>query len=132
MNIRKKNKMSSEVSTHSLNDIMFFLLLFFLIASTMANPNVIKVLLPQAKSTQQFTKAKPITLTVNKEMQYYLESKPMTKEDIKTELEMISGTNKDLSIVLNIDSKVEWQYVAELLDMGKELNIKMVAAARKK
>lgn len=132
MNIRRKSKLTSEVSTSSLNDIMFFLLLFFLIASTMANPNVIKVLLPQAKSTQQFSKSKPLTVTVSKDMEYYLNTKRMTKEEIKSELQVFSGTTDDLSVVLNIDSKVEWQYVAELLDMGKELKIKMVAAARKK
>jgi biopolymer transport protein ExbD len=132
MNIRKKNKMSSEVSTHSLNDIMFFLLLFFLIASTMANPNVIKVMLPQAAGIQVMPKEKPVYITVNKEMEYFYEGKPISKDNLKTELEIRKGTSKDLNVVLSIDSKVEWQYVAELLDMGKELNIKMVAAARKK
>lgn len=98
----------------------------------MANPNVIKVLLPQAKSTQQFTKSKPLTVTVSKDMEYYLDTKRMTKEEIKSELQVLTESMDDLSVVLNIDSKVEWQYVAELLDMGKELQIKMVAAARKK
>ena len=53
MNIRRKQQFKPEVSTSSLNDIMFFLLLFFLIVSTLANPNVIKVLLPKSRSAQE-------------------------------------------------------------------------------
>lgn len=50
MGLRKKAHRDAEVSTESLNDIMFFLLLFFLILSTMVSPNAIKVNLPSAKS----------------------------------------------------------------------------------
>src|ERR1035438_6137674 len=49
MNFRRRHKEEAEVSTESLNDIMFFLLLFFLIASTMINPNIIKLTLPSTK-----------------------------------------------------------------------------------
>lgn len=119
------------MSTSSLNDIMFFLLLFFLIASTMANPNVIKVLLPKANSAQEMTK-KQVSLTIKEDLDYILQNKPISREDIKTELQQVAGTNQEVTIVLNIDSKVDWEYVVEVLDIGKELNIKMVAAARKK
>ncbi len=51
MKIRRKSRFAPEVFTHSLNDIMFFLLLFFLIISTMSNPNVIKLMLPKASAT---------------------------------------------------------------------------------
>jgi len=56
MNIRRSKHFKPEVSTSSLNDIMFFLLLFFLIVSTLANPNVIKVLLPKSRSAQEIDK----------------------------------------------------------------------------
>ena len=49
MKIQRRKRFAAEVSTASLNDIMFFLLLFFLIISTLANPNVIKIMLPKAK-----------------------------------------------------------------------------------
>ena len=132
MNIRRKSKYTSEVSTSSLNDIMFFLLLFFLIASTMANPNVIKVLLPKAQSTQVLPRDKPVTVSINKEMQYFIENTPITREQVKPELQKLVGTRTDPTVVLQIDASVDWEYVAELLDMGRELNIKILAAARKK
>jgi biopolymer transport protein ExbD len=131
MQIRRKSKLTSEVSTSSLNDIMFFLLLFFLIASTMANPNVIKVLLPKA-DTGQVMNTKQVSLTIKEDLEYILQNKPISREELKTELEKVAGTNKEVTVVLNIDSKVDWEYVVEALDIGKALNIKMVAAARKK
>ena len=53
MNLRRRHREDAEVESSSLNDIMFFLLLFFLIASTLANPNVIKIMLPCPTGTKQ-------------------------------------------------------------------------------
>ncbi|RZK29379.1 MAG: biopolymer transporter ExbD, partial [Hymenobacter sp.] len=61
MNLSRRRHASSHVETSSMNDIMFFLMLFFLIVSTMVNPNVIKLLLPNAKSSKQVMK-QPITV----------------------------------------------------------------------
>jgi biopolymer transport protein ExbD len=132
MNIRRKSKLTSEVSTSSLNDIMFFLLLFFLIASTMANPNVIKVLLPKAESTQVLPKDKPVYLTINKDLKYFLEGKEISKSNLKPELQNLVGTRKDPTVVLSAENTVDWEYIVEVLDLGKELNVKILAAASKK
>ncbi|MEY2937762.1 MAG: hypothetical protein RL062_351, partial [Bacteroidota bacterium] len=65
MQLNRRNKNRAEVSTHSLNDIMFFLLLFFLILSTMAHPNVIKVLLPESKEAAAKEAKQNAQLTVD-------------------------------------------------------------------
>jgi biopolymer transport protein ExbD len=135
MNLRRKSKLTSEVSTHSLNDIMFFLLLFFLIASTMANPNVIKVLLPKAKNVEQVVTKKQVNLSITKDLKFILGDKgkhEITKGELKDELSNYTGTNQETTVVLHIDSEVPWGEVVEVLDLGKELNIKMVAATQKK
>ena len=131
MNLRRKSKLTSEVSTSSLNDIMFFLLLFFLIASTMANPNVIKVLLPKAKTIQQVTK-KPVNVTITKDLDYFIEKNKVSIGQLRTQLETLAVSDPELTVVLRIDSEVDWKEVVEILDMGKELNIKMVAATQKR
>jgi biopolymer transport protein ExbD len=75
MNLRKKhNRASAEVHTSAMNDIMFFLLLFFLIASTVTNPNVIKLMLPKSSSGQAVSK-KTITVSVTQDLKYYVEKK---------------------------------------------------------
>ena len=63
MNLRRRAREEAEVESSSMNDIMFFLMLFFLIASTLANPNVIKIMLPKAKTTSTI-QTKPLILTV--------------------------------------------------------------------
>ena len=72
MNLRHQRRRSQvTVESSALSDIMFFLMLFFLIASTLANPNVIKLLLPQAKAGQTVSKQQ-FSLTISKELNYYL------------------------------------------------------------
>ncbi|MFZ9549631.1 MAG: ExbD/TolR family protein, partial [Bacteroidia bacterium] len=81
----KRKHRESEVSTDSLNDIMFFLLLFFLILSTMVSPNAIKVNLP--KATPNVTvenEKKPIHLAVTKDRNYFLNNTPINKTELKT------------------------------------------------
>ena len=74
MNIKRKRHFKPEVSTSSLNDIMFFLLLFFLIVSTLSNPNVIKLLLPTSKAAQNLNKQQ-ITISITKDKKYYIDNR---------------------------------------------------------
>ena len=84
MNIRKRLRTHPEVHTGALNDILFILLLFFLIVSTLANPNVIKVSNPKAKAD---TKAKQtVVITVDKDQQIFLGSKPIAFDALEPEL----------------------------------------------
>src|SRR5689334_815663 len=82
MNLRKKHKEASEVSTDSLNDILFILLMFFLIVATLANPNVVKVGLPRGTKD---TKAKQnIMVSIDKEQNYYIGAKKVDHALIDT------------------------------------------------
>jgi biopolymer transport protein ExbD len=131
MNFRKRSKSGSEVSTHSLNDIMFFLMLFFLIASTMANPNVIKLLLPSAKSTQ-VVNTKQINLSVTKDLQYYIDSKSISFDEIKPGLAAALSNNKDATVVVRMENTLAVQKLVDLLEIGNDLKVKMILAANKK
>ena len=71
MNLRKRRHLHDEDAMSAMNDIMFFLLLFFLIISTLSNPNVIKILLPKASESEQNPK-QPVTLTVTGDLKYFL------------------------------------------------------------
>ncbi len=71
MKFRKKNRFHSEVFTASMNDIMFFLMLFFLIISTMASPNAIKLLLPKASG--QVAVRETVKVQIDAQNNYYLD-----------------------------------------------------------
>ena len=97
MIIKRKRHFKAEVSTSSLNDIMFFLLLFFLIVSSLANPNVIKLLLPNSKSAQNLSKQQ-ISISVTKDKRYYIDSREIKFDEIesilKARMSNSGGTNR--------------------------------------
>jgi biopolymer transport protein ExbD len=130
MQLRRKNKATSEVSTSSLNDIMFFLLLFFLIASTMANPNVVKLLLPKAKGTHIVNK-KPINISVNANNEYFIDREQIPKEQMEARLKQAIQGSLDPSAIVHIDRNLKVQDLVDLLEIGTRLNMKMVLASDK-
>ena len=83
MNLRKRHRgASAEIHTSAMNDIMFFLLLFFLIASTITNPNVIKLLLPKSKTGETVSK-RTINVSVTKDLVYRVDQKIVKVEDLQ-------------------------------------------------
>ena len=130
MKLRRKTKFAAEVATSSLNDIMFFLLLFFLIISTVANPNVIKLLLPKAASTQQLSK-KQVTLSVDADKKYYIDKKPVDPANLENELKIMMAGIAEPTVVVRFDKTLTVQDLVDVLQTGAKLNIKMVMATSK-
>jgi len=132
MNLRKKhNRASAEVHTSAMNDIMFFLLLFFLIASTVTNPNVIKLMLPKSSSGQAVSK-KTITVSVTQDLRYYVEKKEVSVDALQATLNGYKSLATDLTIVLHVDRTVAIQDVVQVMDIAQKLNIKLVLATEPK
>lgn len=127
---RRRNKKSGGVYTASLNDIMFFLLLFFLIISTMVTPAAIRVLLPNASASEQIATKKNIHLTVTRDLNYFINDKPITKEEIESALvqqvQAAQQTNEEINVLLQADKNLSLQDVVDVIDIGNKLQIKMV------
>jgi len=132
MNLRKRHRrVSAEVHTSAMNDIMFFLLLFFLIASTITNPNVIKLLLPKSSSGQAVSK-KTISVTINQNLKYTVNNKEIKIEDMQNTLMGFKKLASELTIVLSVDRTVAIQNVVQVMDIAQKLNIKLVLATEPK
>ncbi|MFI5158031.1 MAG: ExbD/TolR family protein [Sphingobacteriales bacterium] len=132
MNLRKRNKgVTAEVHTSAMNDIMFFLLLFFLIASTVTNPNVIKLLLPKSSTGQSVSK-KTINVSVTSDLRYYVDKKEIKIEDLMPTLQSYKSLATELTIVLYVDKTVAIQNVVQVMDVAQKLNIKLVLATEPK
>lgn len=126
MNLKKRSRRgSAEMHTSAMNDIMFFLMLFFLIASTITNPNVVKLVLPKSSSGQSIAK-KTINVTITKDLQYTIENKPVALADLSDRLSTFKNLEKELTINLNADATVSIQDVVNVMDIAQKLNIKMV------
>lgn len=129
MNLRRSSSYTAEVYTGSLNDIMFFLLLFFLIISTLVNPSVIKLLLPKAGTSQAISKQQ-FALSVTKEKRYYLNNKEILYNNMEGELLSATKNIQEPTIVLRMDNTLTVQDMVDVLQVGTKLKLRMVLATK--
>lgn len=129
MKLKRRHKEGAEVSTESLNDIMFFLLLFFLIASTLANPSVLKLNLPNSKNAVQMTKQQ-VTIEVDANHEYMVNKEKVTFPDLENVLRIALARTKEPTVVLKMDNSLSIQDLADVMQIGYKLGIKMVLATK--
>ncbi len=127
MNLRRRHRTTSEVYSHALNDIMFFLLLFFLITSTLATPSVLKLLLPNSKTGIQSVKH-PVVIAVTEDLQFVVNADVVPRDQVETYVMNAIKGQTDPTALLKVDKNVPWQEIVFLLDIGNKNKIKMVAA----
>jgi len=127
MPIRRNKRFEAEVATSSLSDIMFFLLLFFLIISTLSNPNVIKMTLPKSKSNEK-TNKQLVSLSVTEEKKYYLDKQEVPFDKLESELLTKIGSNKEQAVVVRIPYNLQVQDLVDVLQIGVRNNLRFVIA----
>lgn len=126
MNVRRKLKAHAEVHTGALNDILFILLLFFLIVSTLANPNVVKVDNPKGKNDTKVKQS--IVVSIDRNRQMYLEQRPILVDSLEGELRRMFANIKDTPVVaLNVDTSAHYGDFFKALNVAKKLKAKTVA-----
>lgn len=135
MKIERRKKRSAEVYTASLNDIMFFLLLFFLIISTMVTPTAIRVLLPNSSTAEDVATRKNINLTITSDLRYYVNDTEVPFDALEDQLKSAIGQRyegEDISILLQADRSLNLQDIVNVIDIGNKLKVKMVLFTQKK
>jgi biopolymer transport protein ExbD len=130
IDLRKKKDFTAEVFTSAMNDIMFFLMLFFIITSTLLNPSMIKVSLPSSRSSQTLQK-KEINLTMTKEKTYFVNNKQVSFDALESQLKNEITRSPDAFIMLRFDNTLPIQDLVNVLSIGNRLNSKMIIATAK-
>jgi len=128
--LRKKKDFTAEVFTSSMNDIMFFLMLFFIIISTLLNPSMIRVALPSSHNSQTLQK-KEINLTMTKEKIYYVNNAQVSFDALESELKKELTKSPEAFIMLRFDNTLPIQDLVNVLSLGNRLNSKMIIATAK-
>jgi len=133
MSIRKKFRDDdTELDTGPLNDILFILMFFFLIISTMANPNVIKMNNPRATSD---TKAKQsVIVSINKNKQVYIGQDQIPFDSLEPMLRSrlpITDSLTKPAVVINADSLVSWGDIVKIMEVAKKLGATTSASVKK-
>ena len=134
MGLKKRNKVEASFSMASMTDIIFLLLLFFVISSTMSSPNDIKINLPQSKASSS-TKSVIARVSINEKGQYFVASGNAKPEIIASELlesYILNLVAKDTStyIALHADQNIAYKEVVKVLDIANQHKLKLVIATK--
>jgi len=126
MAIQSRNKVSVAFSMSGMTDIVFLLLIFFMITSTLIHPTALKLLPPQSKHQ---TSAKPLTtVSITKDLKYYVEDQPVAFNSIESVLIKKLGNNPETYISLHADENVPLKYVVKIMNIAKNNNYKLILA----
>ena len=131
MAIKRYNRFHAEVATSSLSDIMFFLLLFFLIISTLANPNVIRMTLPKSKTNEK-TNKQLITLSVTEEKRFFIDKEEVLLFQLETRLLELMDPAKQQTVIIRIPATLQVQDLVDVLQIGVKNKLKFVIATSPK
>ena len=127
MNLKGRNKITPEFSMSSMTDIVFLLLIFFMIASTLAkNLDTIDVKLPQAKGKTE--NRNNIAVTINNKNQYFIDSKQVSKRIIESKLIDRLKDVRNPAIVLRAEQKVSIDQVVFIMNFANKNGVKIVLA----
>jgi biopolymer transport protein ExbD len=135
MAIKRRHKTSAEFSMASMTDMIFLLLIFFMITSTVVVPNAIKVLLPQSR---QQTQTKPLMrITIDRELNYYVgfgkkRDTRIAFEEITPFLQEKYNQEPDMYVALYADETIPYAEVVKVLDIASQNKFKMILVTRPK
>jgi biopolymer transport protein ExbD len=128
MALRSRSKISASFSMSSMTDLVFLLLIFFMLTSTLVHPNALKLLLPQSNNQ---TSAKPLTtVSITKDMQYYIETKRVSFDEIEPTLAAKVGQNPEIYISLHVDESVPMKEVVRVMNIASKNKYKLILATR--
>ncbi len=126
MALRSSNKVDISFSMSSMTDIVFLLLIFFMLTSTLVAPNALKLLLPQSNSQ---TAAKPITtVSITSNFEYYIERDRVSFEDLEPLLKAKMQNEREPTVSLHVDKSVPVEEVVKVMNIAKDNGYKLILA----
>lgn len=130
MAISQRNKINISFSSTGMTDVVFNLLIFFMLTSTLVHPTALKLLLPQGSNQ---TSAKPqTTVSITSDLKYYVEEQPVALEDLEAVLNQKLGADPDTYISLHADKTVPFESVVKVLNIAQSNNYKLIIATSPK
>ena len=133
MALKRQTKVSANFSMSSMTDIVFLLLIFFMVTSTLIAPNALKLLLPQ--SNNQTMASKPITtVSITKDLRFAVEDRFIRYNDLERTITRIvgpaSGYPEPPTIALHVDQAVAMEHVVKVMNIAKENHYRLILATR--
>ena len=126
MNIRGLNKITPEFNMSSMTDIVFLLLIFFMIASTLVTTNAIDILLPTASGKTENKKS--VAVSIKKDLSFYIDQSKVEVQDLETELLQRLQKETAPTLVLRAEKSVPVDYVVKVMDIANRNKFKIILA----
>ncbi len=130
MAINNKYKVGISFSNAGMSDIVFLLLLFFMLTSTLVQPTALKVLLP--KGTTQSNARPMTTVSITKDHQYYIEDQPIDIDNLEAALQAKVGADPEIYISVHADRIVPLEYVVNIMNIAAKNQYKLILATTPK
>ena len=130
MSLKSKNKVSANFSMSSMTDIVFLLLIFFMLTSTLVSPNALKLLLPNSKA--RTLEKQTLSVSITPEIDYYVGDKQVAIENLEQELKLELTGQEEPAIVLHADKTVDIEYAVKVMDIAYRNKYKVVLATNPK
>lgn len=129
MGLRKKNKISAEFSMSSLTDIIFLLLIFFMLTSNLVSPNALFLKMP-GKSTPSVSDVNPPDITIKRNGTFLLDGSPKTLSELRKSIRTLKKSNggKKLDVTISPVKNCPIQYVVTIMDMANIMKINGILA----
>ncbi|MBO5847876.1 MAG: biopolymer transporter ExbD [Bacteroidales bacterium] len=120
MAIKSRNKRKIDFNSSSMSDLVFLLLIFFMLTSTLVAPNAIKLLLPSSNSKTMSKQT--ITIYVDDKNKYYLEERPISENKLQSEIHAALAGQIEGTVVIRSDKSVAVQHIVNIIDAVNEIN----------
>lgn len=125
MNLKTRNKRNVDFNMASMTDIVFLLLIFFMLTSTLVSPNALKLLLP--KSSGRTLATQSVSVSIDKDLNFYFNQDMINISELEGKLISVA-TEEDATVVLNAEKSVPIEEVVKVMGIANKLKIKMILA----
>ena len=129
MNLNSKNKIDANFNMASMTDLIFLLLVFFMLTSSFVTPSGLPVSLPSSKAST--IEVQKVSVTITKNLDYYVNEKKISRSLIEGELKSRLG-GAGGAVVLHIDKEVPWEHGIYIAGIAASLEAKVVVATKPK
>lgn len=128
MGIQKRSKITPEFNMSSMTDLVFLLLIFFMLTSSAVNPNALNLVLPSSDSQVQATET--LSLSIDKDLNYYVETQKVPFESLSSALASKIQNKETQTVILNAEKSVPIENVVKVMSIASDLKIKMILATQ--
>lgn len=127
---KTRNKVSTEFNMSSMTDIVFLLLIFFMLTSTMVTTNALDIVLPKAKGKTDSNKS--TSVSIDKDLNFFIDKDKVNEADLEKQLLALFANSENKAIVLRAEKSVPHEKVVKVMDIAYRNQIKMVVAVNPK